>query len=309
MTRQVQQVKFIIGQREELIPDQESSGNFEMVDDTFKDMIGLDQVKSMLKAIIARHIINEKRLEKGLAFETQSLHMLFYGNPGTGKTTAARLIAALFKKLNLIEKGHLIEVERADLVGEYIGHTAVKTRDLIKKAEGGILFIDEAYSLGRGGEKDFGREAVDTLVKHMEDQSHPFILILAGYEKEMSSFLKLNSGLKSRFSHVIQFSDYKKDELMKIAEMIFSKKDYRLSQGARERFSRYLHIQEAVSDNGRFIRNLVEAVTRAQALRLMKGSAFSKTDLIMLTEADVTSGTADFDRQNGKEMERFHPFM
>lgn len=151
-------------------------------------LVGMDEMKKMIKEIYAWIYVNKKREESGLKTGKQALHMMFKGNPGTGKTTVARLIGKLFQKMNVLSKGHLIEAERADLVGEYIGHTAQKTRDLVKKAMGGILFIDEAYSLGRGGEKDFGKEAIDTLVKHMEDKQHDFILILAGYSREMDFF-------------------------------------------------------------------------------------------------------------------------
>ncbi|GJM69287.1 hypothetical protein HMSSN036_15030 [Paenibacillus macerans] len=145
------------------------------------------------------------RSEAGLLSGPQVYHMIFKGNPGTGKTTVARIVAKMFQRMGVLSKGHLIEVERADLVGEYIGHTAQKTRDLVKKALGGILFIDEAYSLARGGEKDFGKEAIDTLVKAMEDQKNQFILILAGYSDEMDFFLSTNPGLPSRFPIQMDF--------------------------------------------------------------------------------------------------------
>src|SRR5699024_10795743 len=160
--------------------------------DIFKDiekemgnLIGLENIKKILKEIYAWVYVNKQRESLGLKSDNQVLHMLFKGNPGTGKTSVARIVGKLLHQLNILSKGHLIEAERADLVGEYIGHTAQKTRDLIKKSMGGILFIDEAYSLARGGEKDFGKEAIDTLVKHMEDKQHEFILILAGYSQEM----------------------------------------------------------------------------------------------------------------------------
>jgi stage V sporulation protein K len=143
-------------------------------------LVGMEELKKMIKEIYAWLYINKKREEQGLKAGKQALHMMFKGNPGTGKTTVARLLGKLFLNMNILSKGHLIEAERADLVGEYIGHTAQKTRDLVKKALGGILFIDEAYSLAGGGEKDFGKEAIDTLVKHMEDSNDKFVLILAG---------------------------------------------------------------------------------------------------------------------------------
>ena len=166
------------------------------IEDQLRHLIGMEEIKKMIHEIYAWIFINKKREELNLKAEKQVLHMLFKGNPETGKTTVARIIGQLFLKMGVLSKGHLIEAERADLVGEYIGHTAQKTRDLVKKANGGILFIDEAYSLGRGGEKDLGKEAIDTLVKHMEDKHGDFVLILAGYSSEMDYFLSLNPGLK-----------------------------------------------------------------------------------------------------------------
>jgi len=188
------------------------------IEEELSSLVGMDEMKKMIKEIYAWIYVNKKREEHGLKAGKQALHMMFKGNPGTGKTTVARLIGKLFQKMNVLSKGHLIEAERADLVGEYIGHTAQKTRDLVKKALGGILFIDEAYSLGRGGEKDFGKEAIDTLVKHMEDKQHEFILILAGYSREMDFFLSLNPGLHSRFPLVVDFPDYSTDQLMEIGK-------------------------------------------------------------------------------------------
>src|SRR5699024_3395129 len=158
------------------------------------------------------HLVNQKRKEFGLKANKQVLHMLFKGNPGTGKTTVARRLATLLHELDVLSKGHFIEAERADLVGEYIGQTAQKTKKLIQKARGGVLFIDEAYSLARGGDKDFGREAIDCLVKYMEDYHDELIVILAGYPDEMDYFLQLNPGLTSRFPFIINFSNYSPDQ-------------------------------------------------------------------------------------------------
>ncbi|EGL17237.1 ATPase, AAA family [Paenibacillus sp. HGF7] len=165
----------------------------ETFNETLKElntMIGLQEVKDLIYQMYATLHINKLRSAAGLKDNSQVYHMIFKGNPGTGKTTVARILAKLFKSLGVLSKGHLIEVERADLVGEYIGHTAIKTRDLIKKALGGILFIDEAYSLARGGEKDFGKEAIDCLVKSLEDHKNDFILILAGYPDEIDYFYR-----------------------------------------------------------------------------------------------------------------------
>src|SRR5699024_5129172 len=175
--------------------------------------------------------------------------------PGTGKTTVARELATLYRKLHILPKGHFIEAERADLVGEYIGQTAQKTRSLVQKALGGILFIDEAYSLARGGHKDFGREAIDTLVKQMEDYSDQFALILAGYEKEMKYFLQLNPGLRSRFPFHLSFPDYSVNELIEIANQLASDMQYTFDKEALRKLRNKLEIVQFQKDehfaNGR----------------------------------------------------------
>lgn len=164
------------------------------IDELFTSFIGLDNVKTIVKEVYANKLMNEKRDTAGLSTNKQVMHMIFKGNPGTGKTTVARELAKVLYRLNILSKGQFIEAQRADLVGEYIGQTAIKTRTLVEKSLGGILFIDEAYSLVRGGDKDFGREAIDTLVKLMEDYQNEFILILAGYPFEMTRFNLSNPG-------------------------------------------------------------------------------------------------------------------
>ncbi len=258
-------------------------------------LVGMDEMKKIIKQIYAWIYVNKKREEKGLKVGRQALHMMFKGNPGTGKTTVARLIGKLFVKMEVLSKGHLIEGERADLVGEYIGHTAQKTRDLVKKALGGILFIDEAYSLGRGGEKDFGKEAIDTLVKHMEDKQHDFILILAGYSKEMDDFLLLNPGLHSRFPIVIDFPDYSVPQLMEIANMMLRDKEYLLSNDAEKKLENHLYdIKNNWSpisfSNGRYIRNIIEKTIRAQAMRLLMTDSYNKHELQTLRSQDLQFG-------------------
>lgn len=253
-------------------------------------LIGMEDMKKMMKEVYAWIYINKKRSAAGLKPGKQVLHMMFKGNPGTGKTTVARLIGKLFQKMDVLPKGHLIEAERADLVGEYIGHTAQKTRDLIKKAAGGILFVDEAYSLGRGGEKDFGKEAIDTLVKHMEDKQHEFILILAGYSREMDHFLKLNPGLHSRFPLVFQFPDYTVNELMQIGQQMLIDKEYSLTHDAEVKLKDHLLYAKAVNhhsfSNGRYVRNLIEKAIRAQAMRLLSETNLDKTALTSLISDD-----------------------
>ncbi|RSK49176.1 AAA family ATPase, partial [Bacillus canaveralius] len=202
------------------------------------------------------------------------------------------LIGKLFLKMNVLSKGHLIEAERADLVGEYIGHTAQKTRDLIKKSIGGILFIDEAYSLGRGGEKDFGKEAIDTLVKHMEDKQHEFILILAGYSREMDYFLTLNPGLYSRFPLVVDFPDYTIEQLMEIGSRMLKDREYTLSHEADRKLREHLIwvksvLNPASFSNGRYVRNIIEKSIRCQAMRLLMQSSYDRHDLMTIRSNDL----------------------
>ncbi|MDR6997783.1 stage V sporulation protein K [Neobacillus niacini] len=255
-------------------------------------LVGMEEMKKMIKEIYAWIYVNKKREEMGLKAKKQALHMMFKGNPGTGKTTVARLIGKLFQKMNVLTKGHLIEAERADLVGEYIGHTAQKTRDLVKKAQGGILFIDEAYSLGRGGEKDFGKEAIDTLVKHMEDKQHEFILILAGYSREMEYFLTLNPGLHSRFPLVIDFPDYNIEQLMEIAKRMLTEREYSFSHEAEKKVKDHLIWVKAVLSpasfsNGRYVRNIIEKSIRAQAMRLLMLNSYDRHELMTLRSNDL----------------------
>jgi stage V sporulation protein K len=254
-------------------------------------LIGLEEMKKTIKEIYAWLYINKKREEEGLKAGKQVLHMMFKGNPGTGKTTVARLLGKLFYNMNVLSKGHLIEAERADLVGEYIGHTAQKTRDLVKKALGGILFIDEAYSLARGGEKDFGKEAIDTLVKHMEDRGNEFVLILAGYSREMNHFLSLNPGLQSRFPLVIEFPDYTVNQLMEIAGLMLKERQYLLSKEAEWKLRDHLTmIKNHTSlnfSNGRYIRNIIEKAIRAQAMRLLVSEAYRRDDLMTIKSIDL----------------------
>jgi len=257
-------------------------------------MVGMEQVKAIVYEIYALLHISRMRQEMGLSQSSHVYHMIFKGNPGTGKTTIARIVAKLFQKMGVLSKGHLIEVERADLVGEYIGHTAQKTRDLIKKAMGGVLFIDEAYSLARGGEKDFGKEAIDTLVKHMEDSKNQFILILAGYPYEIEQFLLTNPGLPSRFPLIIDFPDYSTDQLMEIGELMMKERDYVLSQHAafklRQLIMQAKQTEQFSFSNARYVRNLLEKAVRQHAVRLMnhypRGTP-SKNELMSIRSEDI----------------------
>ncbi len=260
------------------------------------ELVGLTSVKKLVFEILAFVEIQKKRHAEKLVSEPLVLHMIFKGNPGTGKTTVARCLGSIFKQMNILSKGHLVEIERADLVGEYIGHTAQKTREQLKKSLGGILFIDEAYSLARGGEKDFGKEAIDVLVKSMEDQKDNLILILAGYNYEMVEFLNTNPGLKSRFPIHIDFPDYNVHELLEIADLILKKRQYSLSESARSALKRIieLHIGKGYeySGNARLVRNLIEKSIRRQAVRLINKKDITREDLLLIEDSDITEARA-----------------
>ncbi|MGO4111235.1 AAA family ATPase [Paenibacillus sp. YAF4_2] len=247
--------------------------HFADIQKELEPMVGMDNVKALIYEVYALLYITRMRSEAGLFGGSHVYHMIFKGNPGTGKTTIARIVAKLFQKMGVLSKGHLIEVERADLVGEYIGHTAQKTRDLVRKAIGGVLFVDEAYSLARGGEKDFGKEAIDTLVKAMEDHRNQFVLILAGYPAEIDHFLLTNPGLPSRFPIQIDFPDYNIDQLIQISELMAKDRDYYLMPQSIFKLRQHL-IQEKMNDlfsfsNARYVRNLIEKAIRYQAVRLL----------------------------------------
>lgn len=254
-------------------------------------LVGLKPVKRAVESIRAYVEIQQRRQAFGLANEPMVLHMAFKGNPGTGKTTVARLIGRMFRHLGVLSKGHTVEVERADLVGEYVGHTAQRTREQIRRALGGVLFIDEAYSLARGGEKDFGKEAIDALVKAMEDHRHEVVVIMAGYPREMGLFLRLNPGLRSRVPFLLNFPDYTDEELLQIADRMLDRRDYRLSPEARERLAAVLaghRLLEPFSfANARLVRNLLEEAIRRQAVRLQPRAELTREELMLLREADV----------------------
>lgn len=256
-----------------------------------QDLIGLNGIKKFLFEIYAFSAMQKKREQEGLLTEGIVLHAIFKGNPGTGKTTIARIIGKIYKQIGILQRGHVIEIERADLVGEYIGHTAQKTREQLKKALGGILFIDEAYSLARGGDKDFGREAIDTLVKGMEDFKEGLVLILAGYKDEMEYFLQSNPGLRSRFPLQLEFPDYSTQELMDIAVYMLKKREYLLSQEAKSNLYTFLArsvlLGQSREGNARLVRNIIEKSIRRQAVRLFSKPNVTKQDMMQIEPEDI----------------------
>lgn len=260
------------------------------------NMVGLEKVKELANELEAFISVQKQRAHHNLRNQPMVLHMIFKGNPGTGKTTVARLFGKLLHELGVLPKGHIVEVERADLVGEYIGHTAQKTREKVQRAMGGVLFIDEAYSLARGGEKDFGKEAVDTLVKAMEDYKNEFILILAGYTAPMEEFLRLNPGLRSRFPIQLHFPDYTVQELLEIAQLMLEEREYRLTTRAYNKMKEIIdqHISYSYNDfsNARLVRNLLETAIRRHAVRLRHVANPTREQLQTLESCDFLSSAS-----------------
>lgn len=276
------------------INSNEHTDNLDVLLKELNDLIGLKKVKKLIHEYRAFIEIQKRRRHANLKAEPLVMHMIFKGNPGTGKTTIARLLGKIFKEMGVLEKGHLIEAERADLVGEYIGHTAQKTRKIIQKALGGILFIDEAYSLARGGERDFGKEAIDTMVKALEDFKDSLIIILAGYRDEIEDFMATNPGLKSRFPLQMDFDDYNMEELIAIGEKLAKDKDYLFAPDAKSYLYRVLgnllKTGELQSGNARTVRNVIEKTIRVQAVRLLDEEEYRREELMYLRRIDIKKG-------------------
>ena len=212
-----------------------------VIDELERDLVGLAPVKQRIRDIAALLVIDKLRANLGLQTQSPALHMSFTGNPGTGKTTVAMRMAEILHRLGYVRKGHLVAVTRDDLVGQYIGHTAPKTREILKKAMGGVLFIDEAYYLYRPeNERDYGQEAIEILLQVMENQRDDVVVILAGYKDRMDRFFQSNPGLTARIAHHLDFPDYTADELLAIADRMLESTHYRFDSGARETFAEYL---------------------------------------------------------------------
>jgi AAA+ superfamily predicted ATPase len=259
-------------QRENQDSPGNSNGTTTFQNAKLENLIGLNKVKAEVEKLFNVVKVRQIRQKRGMDASPSTLHMVFTGNPGTGKTTVARIIAEVFNEIGLLSKGHLIEVDRQALVGEYVGHTAPKLTKVVQSALGGVLFIDEAYSLAQGGEKDFGKEAIDTLVKLMEDNRKDLVVIVAGYPEEMENFLNANPGLKSRFYKTIQFEDYSPDELGEIFASICNSKGYSYDSDVFKKVKQLIANEQNKNKeqfgNGRGIRNIFEKIEMNQANRL-----------------------------------------
>jgi probable Rubsico expression protein CbbX len=265
----------------------------DVLEELDRELVGLVPVKSRIRDIAALLLIDRMRRNLGLSAAAPSLHMSFTGNPGTGKTTVALRMAQILHRLGYVRKGQLTAVTRDDLVGQYIGHTAPKTREVLKRAMGGVLFIDEAYYLYRPeNERDYGQEAIEILLQVMENQREDLVVILAGYRERMNTFFRSNPGMSSRIAHHIEFPDYSSPELSAIARLMLEKMQYRLSPAADLALQEYIQLRKEQPHfaNARSIRNALDRARLRQASRLLNrgaGGSITKDDLVTLDEADI----------------------
>ena len=285
-----------------------NSGVNEVLEQLDRELVGLAPVKSRIRDISALLLIDKLRNQVGLSSGAPSLHMSFTGNPGTGKTTVALRMAEILKHLGYVRKGHLVAVTRDDLVGQYIGHTAPKTREILKRAMGGVLFIDEAYYLYRPeNERDYGQEAIEILLQVMENQRDDLVVILAGYKDRMERFFRSNPGMSSRIAHHIDFPDYTPSELLAIAHLMLERMQYRLSPEAEVAFREYIERRRGQPHfaNGRSMRNALDRARLRQASRLFaeRGAALSRDELITIEAADIRASRVFSERSGQSQLE------
>ena len=281
----------------------------EVLEKLDQELVGLKSVKTRIREIAALLLVERMRRSFSLATHPPTLHMSFTGPPGTGKTTVALRMATILHRLSYVRKGHLVAVTRDDLVGQYIGHTAPKTKEILKRAMGGVLFIDEAYYLYRQeNERDYGQEVIEILLQVMETQREDLVVILAGYKNRMETFFSSNPGFSSRIAHHLDFPDYSLEELLAIAQLILAEQMYRFSPEALSAFEAYLQrrMQMPRFSNARSVRNAIDRARLRQANRLFaKGGRISKTDLMTIEAEDIlasrvfTEDLPDDEQQSG----------
>jgi len=276
----------------DLAAEYAESGAREVLEELDRELIGLKPVKDRIRETAALLLVERARKTLGLSHETPTLHMSFTGNPGTGKTTVALKMAGLLKRLGYVRKGHLVSVTRDDLVGQYIGHTAPKTKEVLKKAMGGVLFIDEAYYLYRpDNERDYGQEAIEILLQVMENNRDDLVVILAGYADRMENFFNSNPGFRSRIAHHIEFPDYTDEELLRIVKHMMDEQNYTMSPEAEAAFAEYIRLRRAQPHfaNARSIRNAFDRARLRQANRLFTEArgALDAAALSLIDESDI----------------------
>jgi len=278
----------------------------EVLDKLDRELIGLIPVKTRIRETAALLLVDRVRKQLGLSAGAPSLHMCFTGNPGTGKTTVALRMAEILHRLGYVREGHLVSVTRDDLVGQYIGHTAPKTKEVIKKAMGGVLFIDEAYYLYKPeNERDYGAESIEILLQTMENNREDLVVILAGYKDRMDKFFHSNPGMRSRIAHHIDFPDYGADELVAIAKLMLASQNYCFSAAGEEAFGKYIRLRMKSEHfaNARSVRNALDRARLRQANRLFSGTkkSLSKTDLITLEAEDILASRVFLDDKSDRE--------
>ena len=280
------------GEMVDLQAEFEASNIGEVFDKLDRDLVGLKPIKTRIREIAALLLVDRLRRKFGISSETPTLHMNFTGNPGTGKTTVALRMAEILHRLGYVREGHLVSVTRDDLVGQYVGHTAPKTREVIKRAMGGVLFIDEAYYLYKPeNERDYGQESIEILLQYMENNRDDLVVILAGYKSRMDRFFDSNPGMRSRIAHHLDFPDYSPSELKSIAEIMLAGQNYRLSEAASTALDEYILRRRTLPhfSNARSIRNALDRARLRQANRLFAGrsATLTRDDLVTIDEDDI----------------------
>ena len=266
--------------------------SFEELSDELNSLIGLEIVKKEIEDLVIFNKVQKNREKIGLKKTNRTMHMAFLGNPGTGKTTVARIVGNMYRSLGILSKGHFIEATRTDLIAEYQGQTALKVKRLIQKAKGGVLFIDEAYSITENEKSDsYGRECLTELTKALEDYRDDLVVIVAGYDDLMKKFFESNPGLKSRFNYFVEFEDYTVNQMFKIFLSYCKNEDYILEESAADKLKTFLEKQSGISENknanGRFVRNVFDKIIMNQAKRLSNLSLATKENYVTILEEDV----------------------